>query len=173
MSSNVILLSSRSRHHGSVQNVSYHRSNDLCFLDIDWNILVARKHGHAHLEWRTLDSVLYTRSELTKLHWCFHKLLNLLRQASPREFDQESKETLERTLRSCDICKRTDPTPVRLKVTLSTEEHPFFGEELLIDTMYLDEDAVLHVVDTAPRFSGATFLDKSTKYIAEALKVFC
>lgn len=169
MSSNVIFLSSRSRHHGSVQIVSYHRSTDLCFLDIDWNIPIARKHGHAHLEWRTLDSVLYTRSELAKLHWCFqhpsnNKLPNLLRQASPKEVDQERKETLEKTSRSCDICKQTDPTQVRFKVTLSTEKNPFFGEELLIDTMSLDEDAVLHVVDTAPRFSGATFLDKSTEY---------
>jgi hypothetical protein len=34
-----------------------------------------------------------------------------------------------------------------------------FGDELSIDLMFIDGQAVLHVVDTATRFSAVTFLD--------------
>lgn len=34
-----------------------------------------------------------------------------------------------------------------------------FGDELLLDLMFLDDKAVLHVIDTAPHFFAATFLD--------------
>jgi hypothetical protein len=34
-----------------------------------------------------------------------------------------------------------------------------FGDELSIDLMFIDGQAVLHVADTGTRFSAATFLD--------------
>lgn len=67
-------------------------------------------------------------------------------------------------MQSCDTCQRIGPTQVRFKATLSTEENPVLGEVFSAYLMFLDEDAVLHVVDTATRFSEATFLDKSTEY---------
>jgi hypothetical protein len=47
---------------------------------------------------------------------------------------------------------------VRFKVSIP-EDDLVFGDEVSIDLMFLDGNAVLHVVDTATRFSAAAFLD--------------
>jgi hypothetical protein len=47
---------------------------------------------------------------------------------------------------------------VRFKLSIP-EDDLVFGDEVSIDLMFLDGTAVLHVVDTATRFSAAAFLD--------------
>jgi hypothetical protein len=34
----------------------------------DWNLPLVRKLGHVYLEWSATDRILYTKSELQKLH---------------------------------------------------------------------------------------------------------
>ena len=118
------------------------------------------------MEWSKSDSILFTKSELHKLHRGFShpasdKLLILLKLARPSHVNSETRKTLEKIKEACDTCQRFGPTPVRFKVSLPTEDDIKFGEELSIDLMWLDGKAVLHIVDTATRFSAASFLDSS------------
>lgn len=59
----------------------------------------------------------------------------------------------------CNGCQKFSKVPVRFKVSLPTEENLVFEDELSIDIMFLEGDAVLDIVDTATRLSAATFLD--------------
>ena len=137
--------------------------NLLCFPDINWEIPISRKLGHAYVEWKTLDSILFTRSELLRLHRGFQhphqdKLLNLLKRARPADLDPQTRSILREISESCDTFQRLGPRPIRFKATLPSVDDIIFGEELSIDLMFIDSEAILHVVDSATRFSSATFL---------------
>ncbi len=134
------------------------------FLEISTPLV--RKLGHVYLAWAERDKILFTKQELLKLHRAFShptadKLLNLLKLARPWETDAETKKILEDIAKNCDTCQRFSAPPVRFKVTLPTEESLVFGDELSLDLMWIDGKAVLHIVDTATRFSAATFLDSN------------
>ena len=86
------------------------------------------------------------------------KLLNLLRRARPADLDPQTRSILREISESCDICQRLGPEPILFKATLPSVDDIIFGEELSIDLMFIDSEVVLHVVDTATRFSAATFL---------------
>jgi hypothetical protein len=57
------------------------------------------------------------------------------------------------------MCQKLGPRPIRSKVSLPNMEDIVFGDELSIDLTFIDGQAVLHVVDTATRFSAEAFLD--------------
>ena len=138
--------------------------NKMVCPDLDINIPLVRKHGHIFIEWEEHHKVLFTKKELVKLHKNFShpasdKLFNLLKLARPWETDDNTKALLEEIAKNCDTCQRFTSPPVRFKASLPTEEDLVFGDELSIDLMFLDGKAVLHIVDTATRFSAATFLD--------------
>jgi len=138
--------------------------NCLSCPSANWEIPVVRKLGHVYLEWKKTDRILFTKSELIKLHRGFQhpaddKLFNVLKKARPNEADQETRDVLEQISDACNTCQRFGPAPVRFKATLPSEDEIVFGEELSIDLMFIDGKAILHIVDTATRFSAATFLD--------------
>ena len=125
---------------------------------------LVRKNGHVYLEWPKHQRVFFTIPELLRLHRGFShpatdKLFNLLRMARPYETNQETKHVLDKIKQACDTCQRLGPTPIRFKASIPTEDSVKFGEELSMDLMFLDGKALLHIVDTATRFSAATFLD--------------
>jgi hypothetical protein len=66
---------------------------------------------------------------------------------------------LQQIASACETCQKLRPKPIRFKASLPKMEDIVFGDELSIDLMFIDGQAVLHVVDTATRFSSATFLD--------------
>ena len=95
--------------------------NLLCNPILTLNIPVTRKLGHVYLEWSKSDSILFTKSELHKLHRGFSHpasdmLLNLLKLARPFHVNSETRKTLEKIREACDTCQRVGPTPVRFKV---------------------------------------------------------
>lgn len=54
----------------------------------NWELSIVRKLGHAYLEWSKSDSILYTKTELLRLHRGFQhpsddKLLNLMKLVGP------------------------------------------------------------------------------------------
>jgi len=62
----------------------------------EWEMPVVQKLGHAYIEWGTEKKVMFTKSELLRLHRGFqhpadNKLLNLLKLARPEELDQETR----------------------------------------------------------------------------------
>ena len=138
--------------------------NTLCSSDSKIEAHLTRKLGHVYLEWNTSDTIHYTRVELKKLHRAFShpapdKLFNLLKLARPDETNEETRRILEEIRTSCNACQRYGPTPLRFKTSLPNEDDLKFGDEISMDLMFLDGKPVLHIVDTATRFSAATFLD--------------
>ena len=132
---------------------------------LDLYIPTIRKNRHIYLEWEEHDKIHYTKQELIKLHRNFShpntdKLLNLLKLAKPDQDHEQTKKILEEIAANCEACQRFTVPPMRFKTSLQTEEELVFGDEISIDLMYIDNCAILHVVDTATRFSAATFLDK-------------
>ena len=127
-------------------------------------IPLKRKYGHIYLEWGKTDNILYTKSELLKIHRGFShpetdKLYKLLKLARPAETNSDTRELLQEIADHCDTCQRYSSPPLRFKASMPDESELVFGDELSIDLMFLDGKAVLHIIDTATRFSAATFLD--------------
>lgn len=59
---------------------------------------------------------------------------------------------LNRTNRRLNACQKFRPGPMRFGVSLPSEDKLFLEMHLSIDTMILDGEAVLRIVDTATRF---------------------
>lgn len=72
----------------------------------------------------------------------------------------EPKNLLKKLLNLSYLPTIQNPS-VRLKCTLQTEEDQIFRNELSIDSVFLDWNSVLHIIDTHTRFSSATFLDSN------------
>ena len=149
--------------------------NKLVCPRLDWSMELIRKLGHVYLEWKSSDTILFTRSELTKLHRNFYhpgvdKLMQLIKQARPSEFNEETRKSLQEISDACDTCQRFGPRPLRFKATIPDENKLVFGQELSIDLMWIDGKALLHVVDTATRFSNATFLDSSDQNYGQSVE---
>jgi transposase InsO family protein len=149
--------------------------NSLKCPSIGWEIPLVRKLGHVYLEWPLETNILFTKSELTKLHRGFYhptneNLMNLLKRARPNDLDKDTNRLLQNISKSCETCQRLGPKPIQFKVSLPKEEDLIFGEELSIDLMFLGGKAVLHIVDTATRFSAATFLDSHTATYGQSVE---
>ena len=128
------------------------------------SIPVVRKFGHVYLEWEQEDTILFSRSELIKLHRGFRhptdtKLLNLIRKTRPHEATETTTRVLKEIYKSCNTCQILGSQPTRFKTTLPTIQDVKFGEEISMDLMFIEGKAILHIVDTATRFSSAIFLD--------------
>jgi hypothetical protein len=125
---------------------------------------LVRKIGHLYLEWSYEGNILFSKSELTKMHRGFYhpsseNLLNLLKRAWHDDTNQETMQFLQQIASACGTCQKLGPKPIRFKVSLPNMEDIVFGDELSIDLMFIDGQIVLHVVATETRFSAATFLD--------------
>ena len=123
---------------------------------------VVRKFGHVYLEWKREDAVLFSRSEMLKFHRGFRhptdtKLLNLIRKARPQEATEATTRILKEISKSCNTCQRLGLQPSRFKTALPTLQEVKFGEEISMDLMFIEGRAILHIVDTATRFSSAIF----------------
>lgn len=92
-------------------------------------------------------------------HPCTAKIINLLKLARPWKTDEQTEEHVEEIAKNCDTCQRQTTAPVCFKVTLLLEEDLIFGDELSVYLIFLDGNAVLHIIDTTTLFSAATFLD--------------
>jgi hypothetical protein len=92
-------------------------------------------------------------------HPSSENLLNLLKRARPDDTSQETMQLLQQIASACEMCQKLGPKPIPFKVSLPNIKDIVFGDELSIDLMFIDGQAVLQVLDTATRFSAATFLD--------------
>jgi hypothetical protein len=129
----------------------------------EWSLPLVRKLGHVYLEWNDFHDILFTKEQLKRMHLSFYhpsnqSIVNLIKKGRPEQLDQDTLKILEEISNACQVCQRLGPKPVRFKVSIP-EEDLVFGDEVSIDLMFLDGSAVLHVVDTATRFSAAGFLD--------------
>jgi hypothetical protein len=139
----------------------------------DWNLPLVRKLGQVYLEWSATDRILCKKSELQKLHCNFshpltQNLFTLLKRAKADNVDANTRAVLSDIENACSICQCYSSKPLRLITTLPSGEESSFGSELSMDLMFINGIAVLHVIDSAPRFNAATFLDSNSEYTGKA-----
>lgn len=129
-----------------------------------WSIPPERKIGHIYLSWTKEDNILFTKSELLKLHRGFHhpagkRLHALLTKTKVDNLDHDTLKILAKINKACHTCQKFGSKPVTFKASLPPNKS-VFRDELSLNLQWIDGDAVLHVVDTVTKFSTATFLDQ-------------
>jgi hypothetical protein len=139
----------------------------LCTAE-DWNLPLVRKLGHVYLEWSATDRILYTKSELQKLHRNFSHpstqiLFALFKRAKADNLEANTGAVLSNIENAYSACQCYSWKPLRLKTTLPSEEELSFGSELSMDLMFINDKAVLHVIDSATRSNAAAFLDSHSE----------
>lgn len=111
---------------------------------------------------KDIPYVLYTEPDLRTIHRGFGNpsvkaTENLLRRAASSELDKGTNDAMIKVHESCATCKKFSPKPRRFKLTLGTEEMRF-NNRVYVDTMFIDNQPVIHLVDEATHFSAASFL---------------
>ena len=125
---------------------------------LGYSMPIVRKFGHLYLEW-PVSEILFTKAELTKLHRQFkhpstEKLLNLLKRSKVSNVDAHTRKMLEEIREACKTCMVFSRPRERFKVTVPPDKI-IFNEEVAIDLMWLEGNAILHVVDCQTHFNSA------------------
>lgn len=136
----------------------------LCLPILNIEAPLTCTNGNMYSKWPNKNVTLFTKKELVKLHCGFphspnDKLLNLPRLACPSEADFETYLIPGDIVKHRRDCQHYGPFPLRFKVAMPTEEDIDFGDEIPVNWKFSSGNAVLHVVDTATRFSVAALLD--------------
>ena len=145
-----------------------HDNGSYFYFDEWYMPLFRSKSGHVYVEIDCSTTVMFTRSQLGKLHKQFfhpsgEKLFNLLKRARPDEKTPERLETLQDLSKRCDPCQRIHTAPTRFRVSFGAE-NVRFNERILLDIVTIDSKPVLHIVGEGTRFSAAKLVpDVSTK----------
>lgn len=97
-------------------------------------------------------TVMYTRAELEQLHRHFfrpsvQKLLNLLKCGTADQVTDQTPKVIQDIVDKCAGCKRFGIRPYRFRVSLLPDEI-VFSHEVAIDLFWIDNNPVLHIVDT-------------------------
>lgn len=112
------------------------------------------------LKWKACDQVLYSETELRKLHRASghasaKALAELLKRARPT--DPYVRKALETVVKECLTCSRNSSKPRRFKLTVGTEKYRF-NNIVVIDIVHIDSHKVLHCVNESTHFQAATVL---------------
>jgi hypothetical protein len=78
---------------------------------------------------------------------------------------------LQNSSQSSETCQRLGPRPIRFNVSIPPKEDIVFGDEVSIDLMFINGKAILHIVDTAIRFSAAIHLDSNLATYGQSVEV--
>jgi hypothetical protein len=123
---------------------------------------VVRKMGHAYLEWP--EEVLYTESEVRKIHSAFYhpsadKLFNLIRRANPSVATSSLLNTIKHISKACLACQEYSIQHTRFKVAIP-EIGIVFNRQVAMDLMFMKVGTgrsrpLLHVVDVETNVSSA------------------
>ena len=146
--------------------------NILVKKQLKYSMPLVRKFGHMYLECDSAE-VLYTRSELKKLHLHFKhlgtdKLLNLLKRSQVKDVDASTRRMLEEIVESCETCMRFSRPPQHFRVTTPPDKI-IFNEEVTLELMWLEGKAILHFADCHTRFNSASQLKgRNVGYLWEA-----
>lgn len=152
----------------NVENVLEHRKHN-------WRLPITRRGKHMYVIWN-ISQVMYTRSQLKKMHMHFFhpsekKLFNLLKRIDPEQTTSETLKIFDSISHACTTCTIHSSGPHRFRVSFP-KNICVFNHELALDLMWLDGNSVFHVVDLHTHFSSAIFLrGKSTKDVWNAFIV--
>lgn len=116
-----------------------------------WIVPIVRAHGHLFVRW-DLHEVIYTRTELERLHLHFfhlskQKLLNLLKLGTPGRLKGETGNIIQDIIDRCEGCKCFGMRPYRFRVSLLDDES-VFNHEVAIYLSWFGGNPVLHIFDT-------------------------
>ena len=137
-----------------------------------WRIPMVLKLVHVFIEW-PLGIILFTRSELRKLHLSFfnasaQKLYELVKRARPEDISSDTKVVLEEISKACEACRRYSSMPYIFRVAMPIGEI-VFNQEVAMDLMWIDGKAILHVVDAQTNYQNAVLLKgQSTEQVWDA-----
>lgn len=70
-----------------------------------------------------------------------------------------------------DTFERFTTGPIRFRSPIVNENELVFGEEHSINLMFIENKVILHVIDTATRFSIAIFLNREGKTYGQSVDV--
>jgi hypothetical protein len=151
--------------------------NALELVPVGWRLPLTRKLGHIYLNPSPDHSILFTKTEMHKLHRSFfhpssEKLLSLLKRARPDQVQAETRKLLNEIVDACTACQTFAPKPLSFRVSIP-EEDLVLNDELSMDLMWFDGAAALHVIDTATRFSSATFLETQSVDVVWHAFIMC
>ena len=85
------------------------------------------------------------------------RLYAVMRRAKNEDAVPEALQRLKNVAAACDVCQHLAKEPGRFRAALP-EGDVTFNRVVLIDLMFLNGRAVLHIVDKDTLFSAATFL---------------
>ncbi len=150
--------------------------NELQGTHYGWSMSLTRNHGHLYLTCNS-KSILFTKSEIIKLHRhfkhpMFGKLYEVMKRARPSQVNEATRKLLETITKACETCQMFSAPPQRFRVSLP----PFdivFNREVALDLMWVEREAVLHVVDIEAEFNSATFLSYQTVEAVWGAFVIC
>jgi hypothetical protein len=97
--------------------------------------------------------------------------MNLIKRARPDDLDKDTIAILQNISQSCETYQRLGPRPIRFKFSIPPTDDIVFGDEVSIDLMFISGKAILHIVDTAIRFSAATFIDSNLATYGQSVEV--
>jgi len=97
------------------------RNNTIAFFDGP-DIPVIRESGHLWLRWDYSTECLYTKQELTKLHYRFghpgiQRMHSFLKRVKPDEVNKDTRKVLEEIHAKCKECQYLSPKPYVVKVS--------------------------------------------------------
>ena len=126
------------------------------------------------MEFRRTNRTYMSVAELEKVHRQFYhqsveKLFNLLKKSIPQEATPVTRRNLDQLTNRCDPCRRIRTASNCFRVLFGAE-HVQFNKRVVMDIMYINEDAILHIVDEGTHSSAAQFLPAfSTDSVCQAL----
>ena len=126
------------------------------------------KHGHLFYEWER--SVLYTDTELRRIHRHFYhpqpeRIFNLMKRSNDPEATPETYKQLMEITQNCEVYQRLAEQPNRFRVSLPPDEI-VFNRTVLMDLMSLSSKTVLYIICKDTLFSAAVFVrGESSVYI--------
>ena len=114
--------------------------------------------------------------ELHRLHRRFGhpsatKLYNLLKKPGYEDVDTDTHKVLEEIVKRCPPCQLYAKKPSSFRFTLHSEKN--FNQSIFVDICYIDDTAVLYVVDESTRYHAARFLRRVTAEAAWRTLLLC
>lgn len=129
-----------------------------------FSLPLSYKHGHLYIQYPD-DICLFTASELARIHRNLghpsaKSAYDALQRAYPLNTTIDDYKKLVTISGKCYGCQRFSRKPNRYRATLP--DPCVFNQDIVLDVMFIDKRAVLHIVCKQTCFSRAAFLLSQT-----------
>jgi hypothetical protein len=127
-----------------------------------WSLPLTRFGGHIYLDWSELHNIIFSESQLEKLHRQFYhpsadKLYNLINVARPDQVNDETRNILQEITSTCHPRQIMARKSISFTIGSAKDNEITFNREIAMDIVYLAEKPALHIIDIDTHFLAATF----------------